>query len=70
MTLPKVHVCGYCGKAFKMEATKRLPAGEHLARIDVSKTPCPACREKFDAGRVSQDDTQARENSSEESKGC
>ena len=68
MSLPKVHICGYCGKAFKMEADRRLPVGEHLARIDVSRQPCPVCKENFGKGDVTQADTQPENNRDEKKK--
>jgi deoxycytidylate deaminase len=53
MTLPKVIICGYCGRSLGLESDRRLPPGEHMAKIRVTTAPCERCKVKLDELGVS-----------------
>lgn len=52
MSLPKVRICGYCGKSLGLETDHRLKPGLHSAKIEVTKEMCPECEKKFNVGDV------------------
>lgn len=47
MSLPKVIICGYCGRSLGLESDRRLPPGEHMAKIRVTTVPCEPCKKKL-----------------------
>ena len=50
MTLPRVSICGWCGRALGLESDRRLPPGEHVGKIRVTKEMCPHCAKRFSDG--------------------
>ena len=44
MTLPRVSICGWCGRALGLESDRRLPPGEHVGKIRVTSVPCERCK--------------------------
>ena len=55
MTLPRVSICGWCGRALGLESDRRLPPGEHVGKIRVTKEMCPYCAKRFSDGIVSKE---------------
>jgi hypothetical protein len=45
--LPRVRMCGWCGKALGLVSDRRLPPGEHAAKIEVTHDMCSDCEKKF-----------------------
>lgn len=62
VSLPKVTICGYCGRSLGLDSSKRLPPGEHMGKVVVTKEPCNRCDAAFEEGSVSQADTEAGKN--------
>lgn len=57
MTLPRVSICGWCGRALGLESDRRLPPGEHVGKIRVTSAPCEKCKGRFEPDGVTHSDT-------------
>jgi hypothetical protein len=62
MSLPKVVICGFCGKSLRLETEHRLKPGVHVAKIEVTKHMCPECKKKYDE-TATQNDPPMRDSS-------
>lgn len=71
MTLPRVSICGWCGRALGLESDRRLLPGEHVGKIRVTTKPCDHCKvrlEKLGLGSVSHSDMMKRHTQAQEEK--
>jgi hypothetical protein len=69
MSLPKVVICGYCGRSLGLESDRRLPPGEHAAKIRVTTAPCDRCKVKLGPDGVSNSVTTKRYTKEEKKEG-
>jgi hypothetical protein len=47
VSLPKVTICGWCGRSLGLISDRQLPPGEYAAKISITNEMCDKCKTKF-----------------------